>query len=296
MGIKGFSRLPRERATTPATVNGRIAYLRGKVRILEVWFDDLPTDLSGYDLLVCNQRSKPISSHRWLYHYTIIFDLTQSSKQLLSQMNRTTAKEIRRAQEKDNFRCSITTSPTDNEIDNFLTFYSMNSQNKDHSTIDAERLHILNRSNLLGLSKVQLVDGTILVWRCNICHAFQGRVRGMYGASNHQSVDQQSIRNLIGRANRLLHYKEMLFFKENKYLIYDFGGWYAGMEDAKRLQINKFKEGFGGRIVYGYDCEEPQTLKGFSYVFMRSIKRRLFDRNATNEMKRRRQKAAHGPT
>ena len=83
----------------------------------------------------------------------------------------------------------------------------------------------------------------------------------------------------------------MLHFKKQGYLVYDFNGWYAGIEDEKRLQINQFKEGFGGRVVHSYDCEEPLTLRGRLYLILRSMKQRMFQPQVAREIRRRRQKA-----
>ena len=80
----------------------------------------------------------------------------------------------------------------------------------------------------------------------------------------------------------------MLTFKSEKIRMYDFGGWYAGSEDEKRLGINRFKEGFGGKIAYGYDCVEPVSLKGRIYLMLRAAKRKFMDPQARREWNRRR--------
>jgi hypothetical protein len=78
-------------------------------------------------------------------------------------------------------------------------------------------------------------------------------------------------RSAIGRANRLLHWHDMLFFKNQEVSTYDFGGWYEKKEDPARLNINKFKESFGGEIVKTYICEQPLTLKGKLFLTMRKL-------------------------
>ena len=43
---------------------------------------------------------------------------------------------------------------------------------------------------------------------------------------------------------------------------FDFGGWYPGNTNHQLLEINRFKEGFGGKIVREYNCEQIVSLKG----------------------------------
>lgn len=262
----------------------------GLVRVLVVWFDDMPESTRGYDLLICRQRSQWLHANRWLYYYTRVFDLTQSEEQLLEQMNSTTVKEIKRAREKDGVSCSFNLTPTHVEINDFVQFTNSNARAPGQSHVVTREMEKLNDAGLLMLSRVEREDGTVLVWRANLTHVGQGRARCLYGGSLNTS--DQVLRSLAGRANRLLHFNEMLFFKGLGYRIYDFGGWYAGKEDAKRLQINQFKAGFGGRVAVGYDCEEPVSLWGRLYYLTRSIVRRLFQPDQVKERARRREKIA----
>ena len=89
-----------------------------------------------------------------------------------------------------------------------------------------------------------------------------------YSASLFRELDNSAIRNRIGRANRLLHWQDMLHFKAGGISVYDFGGWYAGDSDLERLRINKFKEEFGGQIVKNHICERALTVK--AKLFLRA--------------------------
>jgi len=44
--------------------------------------------------------------------------------------------------------------------------------------------------------------------------------------------------------------------------MYDFGGWYSGNTDPEMLNINRFKEEFGGKVVKVYKCWYGISLKG----------------------------------
>ena len=71
------------------------------------------------------------------------------------------------------------------------------------------------------------------------------------------------------RANRLLFWNDILHFQEQRLQTLDFGGWYPGQSDTRRLGINKFKEGFGGRRAKTYQCDRGCTLKGKAALWIR---------------------------
>lgn len=275
--------------------NGIIYTTRRRIRFVEVWFDDMPPSLKECDILICHQRKKPFSEKRWLYFYTIRVDINIAPEILLGRMRKSTITQIRQARDRDGINCTFYLMPTLKEINEFSDFIDANPPIPGQDIVDRSNLEMLNQAEILGLSKAQTSDGKDLVWHCLICHRRQGCARLMYSASLHHNNLDKSLKNLNGRANRFLYYSEMLFLKERDFGVYDFGGWYAGSTDKKRLQINNFKEGFGGKIVCGYDCEEPFSLKGKAYLFLRNGLKRLTDPGAFNEMKRRRQKVPLEP-
>ncbi len=73
----------------------------------------------------------------------------------------------------------------------------------------------------------------------------------------------------IGRANRLLFWTDILHFQQHGLHALDFGGWYPGQSDTRRLGINKFKEGFGGQRASTYMCDRGCTLKGKTALWIR---------------------------
>jgi lipid II:glycine glycyltransferase (peptidoglycan interpeptide bridge formation enzyme) len=76
---------------------------------------------------------------------------------------------------------------------------------------------------------------------------------------------------MIGRANRLLHWEDIRYFKSQGYLIYDFGGIGVDINDKEKQAINKFKECFNGVRVKEYKSLVPVTFKGFLSVFYKKI-------------------------
>jgi lipid II:glycine glycyltransferase (peptidoglycan interpeptide bridge formation enzyme) len=97
----------------------------------------------------------------------------------------------------------------------------------------------------------------------------------MYSASLFRESNDGAFRNLIGRANRLLHWDDILFFKNKKYLIYDVGGISIDTTDKEKQAINKFKSCFGGDMVKEYKSFIPLSIKGWIYLILKKTAGRL---------------------
>jgi hypothetical protein len=84
----------------------------------------------------------------------------------------------------------------------------------------------------------------------------------MWAGAIYRSTTDPTRRTIIGRANRLMYWRDMLRFKASGIGTFDFGGYYLGSEDAEKLRINAFKDEFGGRVIQEFNCERALTLKG----------------------------------
>jgi hypothetical protein len=222
-------------------------------------------------------------------------DLTLEPDVLLSNMRKNTSREIRNAQDRDGLSHAINTAPTAEDIEEYARFYDANPRTPDQGPMDRARIGALGRAGLVHLAKVLDAEGDILARHCLLCHRRSNIIQLSSLVSLHHGEANKNRGSAIGRANRWLFYREFLFYKELGFQIYDLNGWYAGVEDEKRLRINLFKEGFRGRILYGYDCEEPMTFKGRVYLALQAVKRRLFQPDTVKDIKRRRQKAPRLP-
>jgi hypothetical protein len=267
----------------------------GKIRVLESWYGDDPISFEGYDLWISHQRPEPMSPSRWLYFYTIHVDLTLEPDVLLSNMRKNTSREIRNAQDRDRLSCSINPTPSEEEVEDYARFYDANPRAPDQGPLERDRLRALAKAGLVHIAQVLDSEGVILAQHCLLCHRGADTIQLSSLVSLHHSEMNKNRGSAIGRANRWLFYREFLFYKERGLRIYDLNGWYAGTEDEKRLRINLFKEGFRGKILYGYDCEEPVSIRGKVYLMLQAVKRRLFQPDVIKEIRRRRQKAPRLP-
>lgn len=117
-----------------------------------------------------------------------------------------------------------------------------------------------------------LYRGATVVWHV---HAVtQEKATLLYSASQFRQLDVNEARAVIGRANRLLHWRDMLFFKAEGKSVYDFGGWYVGTENVELLRINRFKEGFGGVRTDQFNGFIALSWRGWLYLKLRQHFRR----------------------
>ena len=87
-----------------------------------------------------------------------------------------------------------------------------------------------------------------LVMHANIIDQDLKRVHMFRSASHFRTVSDERKRGLIGRMNRFLHFEDMIYAKKMNMLKYDFGGYAINTDDKELLDINKFKDGFGGKL------------------------------------------------
>ena len=236
---------------------------RERLRCQELWFNE--SERAGkYDIVVRNQSSAPMSGRRSEEFHTLLIDLTPQPQQIFASFDRNTRSQIRAAEADERVTVEIIESASATQLAEFLNFYDDFSRSKSIWPIWAPRLRALHESHRLVLSRV-IRDQETLVWHASL--RTDERFIVLYSASLPGA--DQSLRKVIGQANRLLHWREMLCVKDQGCPIYDFCGWYAGVEDKALLLVNRFKEEFGGRKVVEYNIFEDRTIRA---KFVRVLK------------------------
>lgn len=269
----------------------RDARVGGRIQVVETWFEDEPPSREGFDVWISHQRAQPISPDHWLYFYTIQIDLTQPREALLASMHRNTTRAIKQVEKEGVYTCDFNTAPTAEEVDEFVLLHNSAPRAPGQKLMDWPRVKAMHAAGLLHLNRITGPDGIILIRHAVLVHQQSDIVQVFAHASNLQSAHDSNEANTIGKVHRFLYFQEFLYYKERGFQAYDLNGWYAGTEDGKRLQINKFKESFGGRILYGFECEEALSFKGRAYLWLRNLKWRYFNPEKMKEIRRRRQKA-----
>lgn len=245
-----------------------ISYQRKFIRIAEFWGTE-PVTNPKVDLLRFFQQPEPLDGMLSREFFTIQVDLRLNKDELLGRMKKNTRYEIKRASLADNLSCEIISEISPEALSEFCGFYDAFAERKSQAKLDRSWLARLAENGVLNLSRVRNDNREFLIWHAY--HRTPARATLLYSASSLVDTRARALRSLIGRANRRLHWHDMLSFKSQGVATYDFGGWYEKKEDHVRLNINKFKESFGGEIVKTYICEQPLTLKGKLFLTTRRL-------------------------
>jgi hypothetical protein len=225
----------------------------------EVWFDQKP-DRTAVDWIYYRQCPGRVPGAKWNYFHTLLVDLGNSSEELLKSFNQSTRHKIKRARDVDRFVCESPNPITPDLLDRFAKLYEPFAAHKGLGPLDRSRLEQLAKDGCLELSVVRDLNGTALVH--HIYYRSAHRSCLMHSVSFHHSIGDSLARNAASRANCLLTWCDMLRHKTNGLTHFDFGGWYVGETDQARMDINRFKQGFGGTVVRECNCEQIITLKG----------------------------------
>ncbi len=231
---------------------------RSGIRLVDYYFGE-PTSPVQVDIVRYHLWEYPVLGCDCYEFYTIVLDLTQSEGSLFGAIKQGTRYEIRRAQSSDHLTYRCWENPKPDIVQSFCDFYNGFAAEKDLPKAPRTRLQHLSRSAGLAISSVSNAHET-LVW-----HAYlktPARVRLDHSASPFRSTEDVARRQLIGRANRFHHWQDILLFRGLSIATMDLGGWYAGTEHKKLLQINKFKEEFGGHVIRGFNCTTGVTWRG----------------------------------
>ena len=211
----------------------------------ESWFADKIDKKNKYKFSYYRQAliNVPTQSFYKEEFHTLLTNLRLSEEELFRKCSATVRNEIKRA-EREGGTFSYNTS-----IENFIPFYNNFARIKG--------LEVIKESQMKAYGKHLIIteatfNNKVLASHSYIIDEELRRVRLYQSAT--QRFSKELDHNLIGRANKFLHYKDMLKFKELNYSVYDWGGIAHDTMDSNLIGINKFKKSFGGieSVEYNY--------------------------------------------
>jgi hypothetical protein len=235
----------------------------------ELWFDETPASDPGVDILVYRYRSTPLANLRTTKLHSLQTDLAPPAEAIAARFEESCRRQIRRAERDDGLRYELVAQPAA-RLEEFAAFYDVFARQKGLWLVDRHWLEQAVEARQLALSCVSR-DGERLVWHA---HLTAGRIVQLaHSASLYRNLSAEQ-RTLIARANRWLHWQDMLAFKAEGALHYDWGGMFADESTPERAGINRFKRGFGGAPALAYECTLPVTLRGRLWLTLRGALRR----------------------
>jgi hypothetical protein len=233
----------------------------------EVWYEEeLPRD-SGVDIVLYRQRETPIADAPNTPFLTMVTDLSAEMDEITERFGKDCRYKIRRAETKDELHMEFITDP-ESRLDEFRAFYDAFARQKAVAPSYQEWLIAACKARQLVLTSASR-NGEALVW-----HAYLTSGKAAWLQYTCFREKDNDYRALVGRANRWLHWKEMLQFKEMGIKRYDWGGLFEDESVPENAGINRFKKDFGGEQVRTYDCTVPVTLKGRIWLPLRDAWRR----------------------
>jgi lipid II:glycine glycyltransferase (peptidoglycan interpeptide bridge formation enzyme) len=187
---------------------------------------------------------------------TTCIDLHQEAEAIFNSFHPTIRYEIRRA-ERENLSCKAHSNPSEIECSELIRCFDQFAKKKNIIPLSARRIHALRKMGCLFITGSYC--GTVPV-ATHVYIVNDTRVALLYSFHNFEFKDNK----MRGFANKFLHWKDILLFKEKGLALYDFGGI-----DADSLPgISDFKLGFGGetRSQYSYIKTAP-VLNGFFKLY-----------------------------
>ena len=235
----------------------------------ECWYAE-PESTRRVDILRCLQLPSPLLGARVSDFHTIWIDLAKQEDDLLKEMNKTTRNEVRRASG-ENLMADFWQEEAASQAEHFCRFFTANSVVSESNAEIGRWLKTHGLHQTLALSRISDGEGRVLVWHAYYRDRRHARLK--YSVSLARQENAAVPASAVGRANRYLHWLDILRFRSEGLQIYDLGGWYPGTEDEKLLRINQFKEGFGGQVQRAFHCTLPLTVKGRFYLWAADLHR-----------------------
>ena len=254
-----------------------IVYNKALLRIGEVWFDE-EVDTTPVDVVYYYYCRQPAGDMFYREFYTMCVDLNQDQDSLLGNMKKYTQYEIRRAASKDGLLYEYWGANCQEVLSQYIEFYDKFASQTALLPADRARLNLLASNGVLEISRVREPEGNPLVW-----HVFlrgKERVQLLSSPSLFRSSTDSNYRNLVGRANRYHHWQDMLRFKGAGLSTYGLGVWYAGNTNRTYLNINRFKEEFGGQVSKRFECKRAITPKGKLALHIQKLLKRNLNGSA----------------
>ncbi|MES2851253.1 MAG: hypothetical protein V4685_19550 [Bacteroidota bacterium] len=193
------------------------------------------------------QDTKKIPAIKFISH-TIELDLLQDADTINGNFSKQIRQQARIA-ETDGINCTF-----QNDIDVFVEFFNEFAKKKNTDLVSKRRMEELGDGIKLSFASH---NGEILAVHSYLTDNEAGIVRHHHAAT--RRLDDQVDKNLIGRANKYLTVKNILYFKEQGYKTFDFGGYAKDTLNESLKGINNYKLLFGGTVVesvnyysYGY--------------------------------------------
>jgi hypothetical protein len=246
------------------------------VLIKNYWFAQRPQAGDRLDIARLHSIKHPLAGGINRESWTLLIDLTRTEAEILAEIEPYTRRQLRRAL-RERVKVEWPEAGNPRVLEEFAAFYRRFAASKGElapvlmASLKLKVLHKKAAAGLLGVSRALDPTGEVLGYLLTV--AAGGRARNHLSCSLFREKTEQ--RQYLGRAKRYLQWRNIIYYREAGFEVYDFGGWYNGRDDLSLLQVNQFKEAFGGVPVKEYDVLWGVSPKGRLFLPLQGIYRRL---------------------
>lgn len=221
------------------------------LKVYENWFQYKYRlkDVFGINVYwhVKKQDTAKVPAIKFISH-TVELDLHQDSETIQANFSKQIRQQARIA-ETEGINCTF-----QNDIDVFVEFFNDFARKKNTDLVSRRRMEEFGDGITLSFA---MHNGEIMAAHSYLTDKEAGIVRHHHAAT--RRLDDQVDKNLIGRANKYLTVKNILYFKEQGYKTFDFGGYAKDTTNESLKGINNYKLLFGGTVV--------ESVNYFSYAY-----------------------------
>ena len=179
-----------------------------------------------------------------------IVDLTLSKEEILNGFSKTRKYKTRRALERDNLHTSFVFEYSKENLAMYEDFYNQFADGKGLGRLNTLKVSAMMKNGQFVLANIKNEKDETVVVNAYVVDTEKKRVSLFSSSSLYR--ENRECAALIGRANSMLHYQSMLYFKELGFKEYDMGGVYLGKEEGVNsdyINIRNFKGSLGGKLV-----------------------------------------------
>jgi hypothetical protein len=211
----------------------------------EIWFyNNEPLQLLNNNLFY-QSPVKPTHTVSNLKEFsTLITPLTLTEDELMARIKTKVRWEIKQAP-KQNITFHVKKEVSEKELSNYINTYNNFARQKGLGEITMASAFAAMKKKCLCITIAQLEEKPLVIH----FYILNNNERARLQLSFHDITLPEEMNQVRGNANRFLHWSDLLYFKQNNFRVYDWGGVDLKTEN----HITKFKMGFGGDIEYSFD-------------------------------------------
>lgn len=231
--------------------------------VFECWNNLFPYSVSPFSFCIFHHVRKERTPPSFLLKikYVILeIDLKIPAEMIFGRFNKQVRNSIRSAE-----RLGIICEETRN-YDMFRDYFNLFADQKGIPRLQKYLFDQLDGNLFISIAQH---NGKILCAHCYLVD-HEEKYAILFRSASSRYLDAALDGNLVGKANKLLHFRDMVALKERGIETYEFGGYDERRGRHRMAGINSFKSRFGGSVNHHF------RYITFPYFLIRKTKDLLF--------------------